>query len=101
LSLIEKLATRLRIIPPLLEESPVARAPSGIATPPFPLHGFPPQDRWDDWEELDAQAWPVRQLRRYSIVPTTCFNCESACGLLAYVDKDTKEVRKFEGNPLH
>ena len=23
------------------------------------------------------------------LVPTTCFNCESACGLLAYVDKET------------
>ena len=23
------------------------------------------------------------------LVPTTCFNCESACGLLAYVDRDT------------
>jgi anaerobic selenocysteine-containing dehydrogenase len=33
------------------------------------------------------------------IVPTTCFNCESACGLLAYIDKVTGEVQKFEGNP--
>ena len=23
------------------------------------------------------------------LVPTTCFNCESACGLLAYVDRAT------------
>ncbi len=35
------------------------------------------------------------------LVPTTCFNCESACGLLAYVDKETFGVRKFEGNPEH
>ena len=35
------------------------------------------------------------------LVPTTCFNCESACGLLAYVDRDTRQVRKFEGNPEH
>jgi anaerobic selenocysteine-containing dehydrogenase len=34
-------------------------------------------------------------------VPTTCFNCESACGLLAYVDKANGQVRKFEGNPYH
>ena len=34
-------------------------------------------------------------------MPTTCFNCESACGLLAYVDKDSFEIRKFEGNPYH
>ena len=39
--------------------------------------------------------------RRYLLVPTTCFNCESACGLLAYVDRDSGQVRKFEGNPEH
>ncbi|HUJ64760.1 MAG TPA: molybdopterin-dependent oxidoreductase, partial [Acidimicrobiales bacterium] len=39
--------------------------------------------------------------RHYMLVPTTCFNCESACGLLAYVDKETGRVRKFEGNPEH
>lgn len=32
---------------------------------------------------------------------TTCFNCESACGLLAYVDRETLQVRKFEGKPEH
>src|SRR5436309_11231358 len=35
------------------------------------------------------------------LVPTTCFNCESACGLLAYVDRETLGVQKFEGNPEH
>jgi ferredoxin len=39
--------------------------------------------------------------RRYMLVPTICFNCESACGLLAYVDKTTLEIKKFEGNPKH
>src|SRR5215471_2941497 len=28
-------------------------------------------------------------------------DCESACGILAYVDKETLEVRKIEGNPVH
>ncbi len=63
------------------------------------LAAFPPKERWDDWTELDSQAWPRRKERRYSLVPTTCFNCESACGLLAYIDKDTNQVQKFEGNP--
>jgi anaerobic selenocysteine-containing dehydrogenase len=63
------------------------------------LAAFPPKERWDDWTELDSQAWPRRKERRYSLVPTTCFNCESACGLLAYVDKETNKVQKFEGNP--
>ena len=63
------------------------------------LSAFPPKERWDDWTELDSQAWPVRKERRYQLVPTTCFNCESACGLLAYIDKDTNQIQKFEGNP--
>ena len=70
-------------------------------TPGTGLTNFPPPERWDDWEEYDARAWPERVARRYRLVPTTCFNCESACGLLAYVDKDSGEVRKFEGNPAH
>ena len=65
------------------------------------LAAFPPKERWDDWVELDSKAWPERKERRYMLVPTTCFNCESACGLLAYIDKDTMEVQKFEGNPEH
>ena len=44
------------------------------------LAAFPPKERWDDWTELDSRAWPKRVERRYSLVPTTCFNCESACG---------------------
>ncbi len=65
------------------------------------LAAFPPKERWDDWIELDSRAWPQRRERHYMLVPTTCFNCESACGLLAYVDRDTLTVRKFEGNPQH
>ncbi|MDY7095071.1 MAG: molybdopterin-dependent oxidoreductase [Acidobacteriota bacterium] len=65
------------------------------------LASFPPKERWDDWVELDSRAWPRRVEKRSMLVPTTCFNCESACGLLAYVDRQTLEVRKFEGNPEH
>jgi anaerobic selenocysteine-containing dehydrogenase len=65
------------------------------------LAAYPPKERWDDWVELESTAWPRREERRYALVPTTCFNCESACGLLAYVDRDTLQVRKFEGNPEH
>ena len=65
------------------------------------LAAFPPKERWNDWVELDSKAWPERVARRSTLVPTTCFNCESACGLLAYVDPDTLAVRKFEGNPEH
>jgi anaerobic selenocysteine-containing dehydrogenase len=65
------------------------------------LAAFPPKERWDDWVELDSRSWPRRVERRSMLVPTTCFNCESACGLLAYVDRETLQVRKFEGNPEH
>ena len=65
------------------------------------LTNYPPPDLWDDWVEWDAKAWPEKKQNRYRLIPTTCFNCESACGLLAYVDKDTGEIRRFEGNPAH
>jgi anaerobic selenocysteine-containing dehydrogenase len=70
--------------------------PSGVH-----LASFPPRERWNDWTELDSRSWPRRVEKHYTLVPTTCFNCESACGLLAYVDRSTLRVRKFEGNPLH
>ena len=70
--------------------------------PPAPgLSRFPPVERWDDWEEYDSKAWPKRVQRRYSLIPTICFNCEAGCGLLAYVDKQTLKIQKFEGNPEH
>ncbi|MEZ4337713.1 MAG: molybdopterin-dependent oxidoreductase [Sandaracinaceae bacterium] len=62
---------------------------------------YPPPEKWDDWVEWDSKAWPKKVARRYTLVPTICFNCESACGLLAYVDKETYEIRRFEGNPAH
>ncbi len=65
------------------------------------LANNPPHDQWHDWTELDAKAWPDRVERHYTLVPTTCFNCEAACGLTAYVDRDTGEITKFEGNPEH
>ncbi|HEV8482216.1 MAG TPA: molybdopterin-dependent oxidoreductase [Blastocatellia bacterium] len=65
------------------------------------LSSYPPYERWDDWVEYDPKSWPKRVERRYSLVPTTCFNCEAACGLLAYVDKESGEIKKLEGNPHH
>jgi anaerobic selenocysteine-containing dehydrogenase len=65
------------------------------------LSHYPAPDQWDDHLEYDAKLWPQKVPRRYMLVPTTCFNCESACGLLAYIDKETMKVRKFEGNPAH
>jgi anaerobic selenocysteine-containing dehydrogenase len=65
------------------------------------LTNFPPVERWDDWAEYDPTVWPKKVSRKYMLIPTVCFNCEAACGLLAYVDKETLSIRKFEGNPAH
>ena len=61
----------------------------------------PPPAKWDHWTELDGSAWPEKKERAFQLIPTVCFNCESACGLLSYVDKETLDIKKFEGNPLH
>ncbi len=93
-SWIERWSEKLGLLPKL-DRTP---APRQVAEP---LAGYPPPEHWDDFVEWDAKAWPRLQERHYTIVPTTCFNCESGCGLLAYIDKETNRVRKFEGNPHH
>jgi anaerobic selenocysteine-containing dehydrogenase len=76
-----------------------------VFKPQFPdsgqLSNYPPVDQWDDWTEYDPDVWPRRVEKNYMLVPTVCFNCEAACGLLAYVDKEDMRIRKFEGNPAH
>jgi len=87
---------------PTFGESPVPPEDlTEVRHPDGRMSRYPPPDRWNDWVEFDGKAWPRRVARRYTLVPTICFNCESACGLLAYVDKETFEIRKFEGNPVH
>lgn len=99
-SLVERVATKLGLIPnvdqPENGDGEIERL-----TPGSTLRGYPPPERWDDWEEYEARGWTRKQKRGYQIVPTICFNCEAACGLLAYVDKERGEIRKFEGHPLH
>ena len=56
------------------------------------LNKYPPAEQWHDWTELDAKAWPEKVERNYTLVPTTCFNCEAGCGLVAYHDKETGEM---------
>jgi anaerobic selenocysteine-containing dehydrogenase len=73
--------------------------PEGMSV--TPLEQAPPPDRWDDWVEFDAKSWPRRVEKHFAVVPTTCFNCEAACGLLAFIDKETWTVRRMEGNPYH
>lgn len=96
-TLIEKLAVRIGLLPDL--DGPDA---TSTVTTTGKLSRYPSQSDWNDVVEFDPRHWPRRAVaKHYQLVPTTCFNCESACGLLAYVEKTTHEIRKFEGNPAH
>src|SRR5438105_8167473 len=65
------------------------------------LASYPPVEKWDDWVEYDTAQWPRKVEKHYQIIRTICFNCEAACGLLGFVEKDTHRIRRFEGNPEH
>jgi len=78
-----------------------ARRPTTYGPKDRELQAYPPIEQWDSFTEYDPAAWPRKVPREYMIIPTVCFNCESACGLTAYVDKQTLEISKLEGNPHH
>ncbi len=65
------------------------------------FRSHPDPSEWDNYVDFESTSWPKKDRRRYWIIPSICFNCESACGILAYVDKETMDVRKIEGNPMH
>jgi anaerobic selenocysteine-containing dehydrogenase len=71
------------------------------SVPDGALNAYPDPSTWDDVVVPDARAWPRRDERHYTLVPTTCFNCEANCGLVAWVDRGSGEIAKLEGNPLH
>src|SRR5512136_60751 len=79
----------------------MARAAFDSVSPDQTLRAYPPVDQWNDWMEYESKEWPKRVEKHYMLVPTVCFNCEAGCGLLAYIDKETLQIRKFEGNPAH
>ena len=61
------------------------------------LSDYPDPTEWNDWTEYESSGEPTD----YSVVPTACFNCEAGCGLLTYINKETGDIRKIEGNPEH
>ena len=79
---------------PLNPDAQVLDASSALAS-------YPPVEKWDDWVEYDTAQWPRKVEKHCHIIPTICFNCEAACGLLGFVEKDTGGIRRFEGNPEH
>jgi len=97
-SIIEKIASKLGIIP---EINFPQEMQDMTMNEPGDLSKYPPPEKWDNWTEYDPHSWPEKVKKNYMIVPTTCFNCESACGLLSYIDKEDMKIRKFEGNPYH
>lgn len=68
-------------------------------TAEFRKHPHP--STWDEFVDFESTSWPRKDRKKYWIIPSICFNCESACGIIAYVNKDTLEIRKIEGNPVH
>lgn len=87
----------------------VASENSNLTFTPKHLDYYPPFDKWNDWKEPAGDVWKEKggalrggvKLINYMIIPTVCSNCEAACGLTAWVDKDNLTVRKFMGNPFH
>ncbi|MEF8808097.1 molybdopterin-dependent oxidoreductase [Natronomonas sp.] len=100
LSRIEKVAERLGLISNRSTDTTKQRqGRSDEVTPTGDgrLDSYPDPATWDDWTEYESSGEP----REYSVVPTACFNCEAGCGLLTYIDTETGEIRKIEGNPEH
>jgi anaerobic selenocysteine-containing dehydrogenase len=83
------------------DRQPLNPAAARLDLPGAGLISYPPVEKWDDWVEYDTARWPRKVEKHYQIIPTICFNCEAACGLLGFVDKETNQIRRFEGNPEH
>ncbi len=98
-SWIERVSESLGLIAKISHRMQKGEASPRVGEPG--LRRYPDSSQWDDFVAYDAKAYPEKRERRCSLIPTTCFNCESACGLLAHVDHQTNEVLKFEGNPDH
>src|SRR5262245_11069923 len=90
---------RVEVLPAILPSLSAILQSCAPAMAEFRSHPDPSQ--WDDYVDYESTSWPKKERRRYWIIPSVCFNCESACGILAYVDKEQLTVRKIEGNPLH
>ena len=57
-SFIEKTAEALHLIQTIAPERDEALPRLQVRS----LRGFPPPERWQDWEEYEPGAWPFRQV---------------------------------------
>src|SRR3979411_1944496 len=71
-------------------------APGGEQMTVRDLASCPPPERWHDWVEYDARAWPRKVEKHYEIIPTICFNCEAACGFFGSRGNRKGGVPKLE-----
>ena len=60
---------------------------------------YPPVEKWHDWVEYDTAHWPKKVEKHYQIIPTICFNCEAACGLLADCRQGDQPYPPLRGQP--
>jgi anaerobic selenocysteine-containing dehydrogenase len=101
-SRIERTLEHLGLLSNRTEETTKQRQRRGVdgverIAPDGELTSYPDPSDWHHWTEYESSGEP----REYSVVPTACFNCEAGCGLLTYIDKESGEIRKIEGNPEH
>ncbi|MFC7045141.1 molybdopterin-dependent oxidoreductase [Halobacteriaceae archaeon GCM10025711] len=101
-SRVEKVAEKLGLLSNRTTETKKQRQRLGTdgverIAPEGELGSYPDPADWHDWREYGSDGTPTE----YSVVPTACFNCEAGCGLLTYIDKESGEIRKIEGNPEH
>ena len=61
------------------------------------FRSHPDPSQWDDYVDFESTSWPKKDRRHYWIIPSICFNCESACGILAYVDKEAADRPQDRG----
>jgi anaerobic selenocysteine-containing dehydrogenase len=101
-SRIERIAERIGILSNRTENTKKQRQRRRVdgverIAPEGELGSYPDPETWDHHVEYGSDGTPTE----YSLVPTACFNCEAGCGLLTYIDKETGEISKIEGNPEH
>ena len=63
------------------------------------LRNFPPPEKWDHHARTTRKRTPARSPHEYMLIPTTCFNCESACGLLALRRQGRPDDHQARGQP--
>jgi anaerobic selenocysteine-containing dehydrogenase len=101
ISRIERIAEQLGILSERSDSTTKQRQGTHENVTPLTDNGdltdYPEPKDWHDWVEYESSGEP----REYSVVPTACFNCEAGCGLLTFIDKETGDIRKIEGNPEH